>query len=264
MAPRSANTPWLWLQTVTRCPSQRATAQLGAIEAWARYGRVNSAPMVRATAAAASSSCDSSTVTTCAGADSRNAFRSRSSGRDGVSSHRAAPATARADATAARSDGATTPRKEPSRTVTTPPGSGGSPSPARDAAGAGGRMTRPYSMPGRTRSCRNRGRPVTLSGMSSRAALRPATDHRAGGLGRLGHPPSGPAGRPRRGPPGWPATSRSARCRRRRSVISPSVTPSAPARRPAGPRRRPGTGDGPARTPGAAPSRTPRWSGCPR
>ena len=205
MAPRSANTPWLWLQTVTCGPSQRAMAQLGAIEAWARNGRVNSASRVRATAAAASLSCRSSTVTTCAGADSRNPFRSRSSGSDTVTFHRAAPATARADATAARSDGATTPRKEPSRTVTTSPGSGGSPGAARDAAGAGGRMTRPYRMPGRTRSCRNRGLPVTLSGMSSRAALRPATDHRAGALAGSGSP-AARSSRPGPAPPAWPAS----------------------------------------------------------
>ena len=35
--------PWLWLQTVTRPPSQRAIAQLGAIDACARNGRLNSA-----------------------------------------------------------------------------------------------------------------------------------------------------------------------------------------------------------------------------
>ena len=202
MAPRSAKTPWLWLQTVTSGPSQHAMAQLGASDAWARKGRVKSASSVRATEPAAASSCRSSTVTACAGADSRNPFRSRSSGRDGVTFHRAAPATARAAAAAVRSAGAITPRKEPSRTVTTPAGSAGSPRPASDAAGPGGRMTLPYRMPGRTRSCRNRGRPVTLSGMSSRAALRPATDHRSGALAGRGSP----ASRPSRPDPAGPAS----------------------------------------------------------
>ena len=43
--------PWLWLHTVTESPSQRAIAQLGATDAWARNGRVNSAVSVRAAVA---------------------------------------------------------------------------------------------------------------------------------------------------------------------------------------------------------------------
>ena len=85
--------------------------------------------------------------------------------------------------TAARSVSAITPRNEPSRTcATTPAGRSASPTPSRVAAGAGGRITRPNSMPGSIWSCRKRGRPVALSGRSIRGALRPATRHWAGGL----------------------------------------------------------------------------------
>ena len=65
----------------------------------------------------------------------------------------------------------------------------------------GGRITRPNTMPGSTRSCRNRGRPVALSGRSSRGALRPATDHSAAPAWRAPGRPAGPAG------PARPATS---------------------------------------------------------
>ena len=83
IAPRSEKRPWLWLHTVTASSSQRAIAQLGAIEAWARKGRVNSAVSVRADAgggllvAAAPPRSSSAEA-----ADSRNPFKSCSSGRD--------------------------------------------------------------------------------------------------------------------------------------------------------------------------------------
>src|ERR1039457_1175017 len=183
-APRRAKMPWLCVQTVIASPSQRAMAQLGAMEAWARNGRVNSAESRWLTRAVASSSWRSMMVSTCAGWDVRKVFRSPSSGRDSRSVHRAASASIPAAVTAIRSDSAITPRNDPSRTwVSTPAGRSAAPTWSSVAPGPGGRTTRPNTMPGSTRSCRKRGRPVTLSGRSSRWALCPATGHRPGGLG---------------------------------------------------------------------------------
>ena len=175
--------PWLCDHTVTASPSHRATAQLGATEACAMNGRLNSAASRRVTRPAAARSRRCTTGCACAGAASRKPFRSRSSGSESRTVHRAARASRAAAATAARSVSAITARKFPLRTWAAVPGgwprSGTSTS---VASTAGGRTTRPNSMPGSTRSCRNRGRPVTLSGRSMRGTLRPATDHRAGGL----------------------------------------------------------------------------------
>ena len=182
-APRSGNTPWLCAHTLTCPPSQQAIAQLGAIEPCAMNGRVNSAARVWRTCAAACASSRRTTGWSSVGWDSRKPFRSSSSGSDSRTVHRAARASCLAAVTAARSVSAITPRNEPSRTcATTPAGRSASPTPSRVAAGAGGRITRPNSMPGSIWSCRKRGRPVALSGRSIRGALRPATRHWAGGL----------------------------------------------------------------------------------
>ena len=124
-------------------------------------GLVYSAAQARLTWAAASGSGCRTTGWTSVGWDSRKPFRSSSSGSDSRTVQRAACASRSAAVTAIRSDPAITPRNEPSRTcATTPAGRSAWPIPSSVAAGAGGRITRPNSMPGSTRSCRNRGRPV--------------------------------------------------------------------------------------------------------
>src|ERR1039458_3735075 len=149
-APRRAKMPWLCVQTVIASPSQRAMAQLGAMEAWARNGRVNSAESRWLTRAVAPSSWRSMMVSTCAGWDVRKVFRSPSSGRDSRSVHRAASASIPAAVTAIRSDSAITPRNDPSRTwVSTPAGRSAAPTWSSVAPGPGGRTTRPNSVPGR-------------------------------------------------------------------------------------------------------------------
>ena len=187
-ARRSGNGPWLCVHTVIRgAPpgslSQRAIAQLGAIDACAMNGRVNSAWWVLRTRAAAAGSCRRSTGWSSVGWLSRKPFRSRSSGSAGRTVHRAARASRAAAVTAIRSWLASTPRNEPSRsTASTPSGRSTAATSSSVAAGPGGRITRPNTIPGSTRSCRNRGRPVALSGRSIRGALRPATDHWLAGL----------------------------------------------------------------------------------
>ena len=52
---------------------------------------------------------------------------------------------------------------------------------ARRAFTPGGRTTRPWSMPGRSMSCRNAGRPRTLAGRSERGTLDPMTEPEATG-----------------------------------------------------------------------------------
>ncbi len=183
--------PWLWLHTVTDPPSQRAIAQLGAIDACATNGRLNSAVSVRVAMAAAPGSGCSTTGCGSDGAASRKDRRSRSSGSgpgESASFHRAARATRRAARSAARSVSATTPTNEPSCTSRSPRPSRMAGSSLSSAAAEGGRTTRPNSMPGSTRSWMNRGRPVTLSGRSSRGAGRPATVHSAGGRAGTGAP----------------------------------------------------------------------------
>ena len=128
---------------MTDPPSQRAIAQLGATDAWARNGRVNSAVSVRVAGPAASVPGWSTTVWACDGAASKNPRRSRASGSDGLVRHRAARATRPAARSAARSVSATTPRNEPSRTSTVSRPRSRSASPVRSAARAGGRTTRP-------------------------------------------------------------------------------------------------------------------------
>ena len=123
--------------------------------------------------------------------------------------------------------------------------------------GPGVRSTRPNTMPGSTRSYRKRGRPVTLSGSpaagrcarrrtTGRVPWRDSVPGRAVEQAGLVQRPVGQAGRApgcgsrRRAPRAWPRHS------------------------PVWPRQRPGRQHGPARTPGAAPRRTPRWTGSPR
>ncbi len=99
--------------------------------------------------------------------------RSSSSGRVSASSHVAAAARAARARSASSSRSPTTPRNEPSRTSRTPGAAQPSGSPTSRAAGDGGRSTRPWRRPSGRRSVRNRGRPSTLSGRSTRGASVP-------------------------------------------------------------------------------------------
>ena len=213
-ARRSGNSPWLWVHTVIRgVPSgplsQRAIAQLGAIEAWAMNGRVNSACQERRTRAAASGSRRPATAWSSVGWLSRKPFRSRSSGSDSRTVHRAARASRAAAATAIRSWRASTPRNEPSRsTASTPSGRSAGAEPVQ-RGGRAGRPDDPAEHHARQHQVVQEpgaaGRPCPAG--RSRGALRPATDHRLGRLGR-----HGVAGRPGPAGPARSASSSSAQC----------------------------------------------------
>ena len=192
-ARRSGNGPWLCVHTVIRgVPSgplsQRAIAQLGAIEACAMNGRVNSAcrsgwhPGRRGRVVALHHRL------VLGGLAEQEALQvplvgqrlaDRPPGRPGQpgrGGHRdPVPAGQHAEE-----------RAVPQHVASTPSGRSTAATPSSVAAGPGGRITRPNTMPGSTRSCRNRGRPVALSGRSRRGALRPATDHWLAGLATAG------------------------------------------------------------------------------